>query len=403
MDQPVGDGADGSLGSVGRFHSTYGKKEAADGPRQHGADDVEESDDVEGSSEGEEASRNLPLLMQAVTVAFRSVSDPPVNPPPNSRPGTLTLESRRIIVRIGMDQPVGDGADGSLGSVGRFHSTYGKKEAADGPRQHGADDVEESDDVEGSSEGEEASRNLPLLMQAVTVAFRSVNVRIRKQIGIVISALAEGTKSHVPYRDSKLTRILQESLGGNSRTTVIICASPSHFNEAETKSTLLFGQRAKTIKNVVQLTTLKNLKKEFVRVLLARCQTNQDVEGAEDSLSGPAQKQRIQFLENNLDKSTKVHKQLVRDNADLRVELPKMEARLRGREDRIKMLETALRDSKQRSQAERKKYQQEVERIKEAVRQRNMRRMNAPQIVKPIRPGQVYGGQATPTQQEPNA
>ncbi|CAI2312259.1 unnamed protein product [Caenorhabditis sp. 36 PRJEB53466] len=72
-------------------------------------------------------------------------------------------------------------------------------------------------------------------------------------LGIVISALAEGTKSHVPYRDSKLTRILQESLEGNSRTTVIICASPSHFNEAETKSTLLFGQRAKTIKNVVQV------------------------------------------------------------------------------------------------------------------------------------------------------
>ncbi|CAD6197428.1 unnamed protein product [Caenorhabditis auriculariae] len=533
-------------------------------------------------------------------------------------------------------------------------------------------------------------------------------------LGIVISALAEGTKSHVPYRDSKLTRILQESLGGNSRTTVIICASPSHFNEAETKSTLLFGQRAKTIKNVVQvneeltaeewkrryekekekvtrlsallqasalelsrwrvgesvsenewvnlhegaamavsevsggstplmersiapappmltsasgpitdeekkkyeeervklyqqldekddeiqkvsqeleklrqqvllqeealqtmreneelireensriqkeaedkqqegkemmtaleeiavnldvrqaeceklkreleavqeenqslenrmnqatsllnahldecgpkirhfkegiyniirefniadiatqndqlpdhdllnhvrigvsklfseysvaketnnaaekvaetklaqdvgkvegqdavrvkhllvkdqaakeikpltdrvnmeLATLKNLKKEFLRVIMARCQNGQDAE--EDSLSAPAQKQRIQFLENNLDKLTKVHKQLVRDNADLRVELPKMEARLRGREDRIKQLEAALRDSKQRSQTERKKYQQEVERIKEAVRQRNMRRMNAPQIVKPIRPGQVY-------------
>ncbi|XGW16691.1 hypothetical protein V3C99_001833 [Haemonchus contortus] len=532
-------------------------------------------------------------------------------------------------------------------------------------------------------------------------------------LGIVISALAEGTKSHVPYRDSKLTRILQESLGGNSRTTVIICASPSHFNEAETKSTLMFGQRAKTIKNVVQineeltaeewkrryekerdkvtrlstvlqalnlemtrwrggervseaewinlndtagllavsdnsttpsmersmiapappmltsvtgpitdeekkkyeeervklyqqldekddeiqrvsqeheklkaqvllqdesiqamreneetlreelvriqkesddkqnetkemisaiediavqlevrnaeyeklkkeleivmeenqqledsssqatsalnahldecgpkikhfkdaiyniireyniadivnqndvlpdhellnhmrigvsklfsentaakemnsaeaqaaekkleemdsvkgqdanklkqllvkdqaarelkpltdrvnteLATLKNLKKEFVRLILSRCQAGLDVE--EDCLSGPAQKQRIQFLENNLDKLTKVHKQLVRDNADLRVELPKMEARLRGREDRIKQLETALRETKERSQLERRKYQQEVERIKDAVRQRNQRRQNTPQIVKPIRPGQVY-------------
>lgn len=55
----------------------------------------------------------------------------------------------------------------------------------------------------------------------------------------------------MPYRDSKLTRILQESLGGNARTTIIICCSPASFNESETKSTLYFGQRAKTVKNVV--------------------------------------------------------------------------------------------------------------------------------------------------------
>ncbi len=50
-------------------------------------------------------------------------------------------------------------------------------------------------------------------------------------------------KTHVPYRDSKMTRILQDSLGGNCRTTIIICCSPSVYNEAETKSTLMFGQR----------------------------------------------------------------------------------------------------------------------------------------------------------------
>lgn len=53
----------------------------------------------------------------------------------------------------------------------------------------------------------------------------------------------------MPYRDSKLTRILQESLGGNSRTTLIINCSPSSYNEAESISTLRFGARAKTIKN----------------------------------------------------------------------------------------------------------------------------------------------------------
>lgn len=70
-------------------------------------------------------------------------------------------------------------------------------------------------------------------------------------LGNVISALADGNKTHIPYRDSKLTRILQESLGGNARTTIVICCSPASFNEAETKSTLEFGRRAKTVKNVV--------------------------------------------------------------------------------------------------------------------------------------------------------
>lgn len=71
-------------------------------------------------------------------------------------------------------------------------------------------------------------------------------------LGNVISALAEGGNKHIPYRDSKMTRILQDSLGGNCRTTIIICCSPSSFNEAETKGTLMFGVRAKTIKNSVQ-------------------------------------------------------------------------------------------------------------------------------------------------------
>lgn len=69
-------------------------------------------------------------------------------------------------------------------------------------------------------------------------------------LGNVINALVDN-HAHVPYRDSKLTRILQESLGGNAKTTMVICVSPSSYNESETKSTLLFGMRAKTIKNIV--------------------------------------------------------------------------------------------------------------------------------------------------------
>jgi len=68
-------------------------------------------------------------------------------------------------------------------------------------------------------------------------------------LGMVINALTDGKSTHIPYRDSKLTRILQESLGGNSRTTLIINSSPSSYNEAETLGTMRFGMRAKSIKN----------------------------------------------------------------------------------------------------------------------------------------------------------
>ena len=68
-------------------------------------------------------------------------------------------------------------------------------------------------------------------------------------LGQVIYALTDGKSTHVPYRDSKLTRVLQDSLGGNSKTALIVTCSPSPYNEAETVSTLRFGIRAKAIKN----------------------------------------------------------------------------------------------------------------------------------------------------------
>lgn len=68
-------------------------------------------------------------------------------------------------------------------------------------------------------------------------------------LGLVINSLTDGKSTHVPYRDSKLTRVLQDSLGGNSKTSLILTCSPSSYNEAETVSTLRFGIRAKQIKN----------------------------------------------------------------------------------------------------------------------------------------------------------
>jgi len=68
-------------------------------------------------------------------------------------------------------------------------------------------------------------------------------------LGNVITALVEGKSNHIPYRDSKLTRLLQDSLGGNTKTVMIAAISPSDFNYEETLTTLRYASRAKMIKN----------------------------------------------------------------------------------------------------------------------------------------------------------
>ncbi|CAF0946389.1 unnamed protein product [Didymodactylos carnosus] len=68
-------------------------------------------------------------------------------------------------------------------------------------------------------------------------------------LGNVISALVDGRSKHIPYRDSKLTRLLQDSLGGNTKTLMIAAISPADDNYEETLSTLRYANRAKNIKN----------------------------------------------------------------------------------------------------------------------------------------------------------
>ena len=84
-------------------------------------------------------------------------------------------------------------------------------------------------------------------------------------LGMVINSLTEGAK-HIPYRDSKLTRVLQESLGGNSMTNLVITCSPNFLNQSETMSTLRFGQRAKLIKNKVVANTQQSVKELMIKL-----------------------------------------------------------------------------------------------------------------------------------------
>jgi hypothetical protein len=76
--------------------------------------------------------------------------------------------------------------------------------------------------------------------------------RSLSSLGMVIRALVDvskGKQTHVNYRDSKLTLLLKDSLGGNSKTSIIATISPFDVNYQETLSTLHFAKRAKLIKN----------------------------------------------------------------------------------------------------------------------------------------------------------
>ncbi|OTF77645.1 hypothetical protein BLA29_006340 [Euroglyphus maynei] len=91
-------------------------------------------------------------------------------------------------------------------------------------------------------------------------------------LGNVISALVDGRSTHIPYRDSKLTRILQDSLGGNARTVMVANIGPAAYNYEETLITLRYANRAKNIKNKPRVnenpkdTLLKEFQAEIERL-----------------------------------------------------------------------------------------------------------------------------------------
>lgn len=189
-------------------------------------------------------------------------------------------------------------------------------------------------------------------------------------LGNVISALADGNKSHIPYRDSKLTRILQESLGGNARTTIVICCSPASFNESETKSTLDFGKRAKTVKNVVCVNeelTAEEWKRRYEREKEKNGRLKGKLEKLEAELArwraGEKVDENEQFnMADPMEAST--------PNVDV-VEVPKTEGPVPATPSGLALLGSISNDERSRMEAERERLYQQLDDKDEEINQQS--------------------------------
>lgn len=142
-------------------------------------------------------------------------------------------------------------------------------------------------------------------------------------LGNVISALGDGTsRSYISYRDSKLTRLLQDSLGGNSLTLMVACVSPADYNLDETVSTLRYADRARRIRNkpiinqdakAAEIIRLNNLVNELRLQLLGKVPT--DSEQNNEKLLEEVEREKAKYAE-----LLKKHKQVTEHLGNMLIE-----------------------------------------------------------------------------------
>ncbi|XP_073950658.1 kinesin-like protein 3A isoform X2 [Choristoneura fumiferana] len=142
-------------------------------------------------------------------------------------------------------------------------------------------------------------------------------------LGNVISALGDGTnRSYISYRDSKLTRLLQDSLGGNSLTLMVACVSPADYNLDETVSTLRYADRARRIRNkpiinqdakAAEIVRLNNLVNELRLQLLGQAPT--DSEQNNEKLLEDIEREKARYAD-----LLKKHKQVTEHLSNMLIE-----------------------------------------------------------------------------------
>jgi len=164
-------------------------------------------------------------------------------------------------------------------------------------------------------------------------------------LGNVISALVDGKSSHIPYRDSKLTRLLQDSLGGNTKTVMVANLGPADYNYDETLSTLRYAYRAKSIKNKPRVNEdpqdamIREFQEEIMR-LKAQLTTDGAIEGGggeggSPSALPPKIETQIEYKEKIVERI--VEREVVIEQGPSPEELAALEQELRQKNEEFRL------------------------------------------------------------------
>nr|AMS24205.1 armadillo repeat-containing kinesin a [Marsilea vestita] len=193
-------------------------------------------------------------------------------------------------------------------------------------------------------------------------------------LGKCINALAENSP-HVPIRDSKLTRLLRDSFGGSARTSLIITIGPSPQHRGETTSTILFGQRAMKVENMVKLKEefdykglCRRLEMDLDRLIAENERQNQAVLDAEEEMEQKIQEAQKSVMEaekklaTTLEEITAEKLRLQKEHMETIYKLEQEKAVREKLEKELKEHTQSVHAQKEKQmQNERAKYQRELE------------------------------------------
>uniref|UniRef100_A0A7S1AHC0 Kinesin-like protein n=1 Tax=Noctiluca scintillans TaxID=2966 RepID=A0A7S1AHC0_NOCSC len=159
-------------------------------------------------------------------------------------------------------------------------------------------------------------------------------------LGNVISALVDGRSQHIPYRDSKLTRLLQDSLGGNTKTVMVANIGPAESNFDESLSTLRYAYRAKSIKNKPRINEdpkdamIREFQDEIMRLKAAL--SDEPEESSMDALPEPLPpriEKKVEYVEKIVQKT--VEKEIIIEQGPTAEEVAAMESKLREQNEEL--------------------------------------------------------------------